>query len=67
MKSFFFKVRVVVIRVPLPQQTKESARRGAGLSAICFYCVSKNHMAIDVSLSAICFYCIGKNHLLRNC
>src|SRR6218665_1495111 len=46
-----------------PQQTKKSSRRGAGLSAIFFYCVRNNHMLIGVSLSAICFYCVGKNRM----
>src|SRR6218665_2444156 len=59
----------VVIRRGLPKQTKESARRGAGLSAICFYCVVLGHMFLlcgarpYVSIgwlcawgSAICFY-----------
>src|SRR6218665_2974522 len=35
---------LVVGILTAPGQTKESARRGAGLSAICFYCVAVGHM-----------------------
>src|SRR6218665_1981520 len=67
---------LVVIRRGSPAQTKESARRGAGLSAICFYCVALGHMFLlcgarpYVSIgrlwawgSAICFYCMTLGHM----
>src|SRR6218665_1556120 len=62
----------VVVRRGLPAQTKESARRGASQSAICFYCLAVYHMFLlfgcgpYVSIvwrSTIWFYCVALDHM----
>jgi len=65
-----------VVLLTAPRQTKESARRGAGLSAICFYCLAVYHMFLlcgappYVSIvwrSTICFYCVAVGHMFLLC
>src|SRR6218665_819831 len=50
----------VVVLLPIPAQTKESARRDKRPSSV--YCVGQKHLLVGASLSTVCLYCV--KHLL---
>src|SRR6218665_1547342 len=59
---------LVVGRLPIETQTKESARRDKRPSSVycvsisCLYCMAQKHLLVGASLSTVCLYCV--KHLL---